>query len=62
MKSSEEDIPDLPEGYKERMDSCASNMMPHAKRAWEIVEEFCAEDLLLTYGEIEVIIRKKSDG
>ena len=48
--------PDLPGGYKERMDAAIIILMPEAKRILEICQEFASYDVVLTDGEVEVTI------
>lgn len=46
--------PDLPKGYKERMDKEVLTIMPAAKRVMEICREFCSDSVELTDGDITV--------
>ena len=46
--------PDLPAGYKERMDKEVLTIMPAARRVMEICREFCSDSVELTDGDITV--------
>ena len=46
--------PDLPTGYKDRMDREVMNIMPAAARVMEICDEFCGDSVEITDGSIIV--------
>ena len=48
--------PDLPAGYKERMDKEVLTIMPAARRVMEICREFCSDSVELTDGDITVCL------
>ncbi len=50
-------IPDLPSGYKERMDIHVLALMPHAQGITELCGEFCCETVELSDGDITVTIQ-----
>ena len=51
-------IPDLPRGYKERMDEATLTLMPEARRVMEICREFECETVNLSDGDIHVAISR----
>jgi len=53
-------IPDLPAGYKERMDAAVLKLMPEADRIYEICREFCCDNVVLEGDGYEVIIKKST--
>ena len=46
--------PDLPDGYKQRMDKAVLTIMPVARRVMEICREFCSDSVEITDGDITV--------
>jgi len=46
--------PDLPTGYKERMDKEVLTIMPAARRVMEICREFCSDSVEITDGDVTV--------
>ena len=46
--------PDLPTGYKQRMDKEVLTIMPAAQRVMEICREFCNDSVEITDGDITV--------
>lgn len=49
-------VPDLPGGYKERMDDATLKLMEQARKIMEICKEFACDNVELTDGEITVVI------
>ena len=50
-------IPDLPKGYKERMDVAVLSIADSAEIAMDIAQEFGCASLTLNHGDIEITIR-----
>ena len=51
--------PDLPKGYKERMDVAVLNIADNAETAINIAQEFDCASLTLNHGDVEITIKKK---
>lgn len=55
-------VPDLPPGYKERMDKSVIVVMDEAKRIMEICNEFECETVEFGDGTLSVVIKPTKEG
>ena len=53
--------PELPAGYKERMDAAVMNLLPEAAKAFDIVDEFGCDNLVVNGNGVKVIIQKDDE-
>ena len=53
------DIPNLPDGYRQRVEALVLDIMPMAEKVMDICEEFCGDSLVIGNGELRVRIDRK---
>lgn len=53
------EIPQLPEGYKERLEHSLQGVVYHAKKAFEVAGEFLADEIECGDDNIKIVITRQ---